>query len=85
MRTRIISLIGATQRLGYVPPHGALVLAGYASHVVEGDLRTSLASGRGRYWRSQELAGLNADIAAGRICLEQIDEAPCSSSSSSSA
>jgi hypothetical protein len=83
MRTKITNISGAEQNFGFIPPHGAS-LANGAHTVLEGDLRTVLASGRGRYTRRRELASLNNCITEGLVAVEASAE-PSSSSSYSSA
>jgi len=81
MRTRITNVSGAERHLGFVPPHGVTLASGEDA-VTDGDLRTVLASGRGRYSRSREIEALDAEIAAGNVQLETVAD-PSSSSSSS--
>lgn len=57
---------GDDKYFGYIPPHGAMIPDG-ESVTVEGDLRTLLAGGRGRYGRKSELAALDADEASGDV------------------
>ena len=83
MRTKITNTSGAEQMFGFIPPHGASLADGEHT-VLEGDLRTVLASGRGRYTRRRELASLNNCIIGGLVAVEASAE-PSSSSSSSSA
>lgn len=82
MRTRVTNTSGSKQYFGYIPPHGAELNDG-ADVVVDGDLRTVLAGGRGRYNRKRELAALDSDVDAGVVTVEQVAD-PSSSSSSSS-
>jgi hypothetical protein len=46
-RTRITNMSGVSKHFGFIPPHGK-TLADGASVELDGDLRTVLASGRGR-------------------------------------
>jgi len=79
MKTQITNTSGAALYRGYLPPHGRSLGIG-ESLVVDGDLRSQLASGRGRYNRATELAALDADCAAGDVNLAEVAE-DCSSSS----
>lgn len=69
----VIHNTGGARVLGYVPPHGRFMAAG-ASITIEGDLKTLLASGRGRFSRSRELAALDADILASRVIITDQDD-----------
>jgi len=80
MRTTITNTSGAEKTFGWIPPHGH-TLANGASVVIEGDLRTILGGGRGRYSRGQELAGLNDAVTRGQVTEEET-VGPSSSSSS---
>ena len=82
MRTKVTNTSGVDQMFGFIPPHGA-ALANGAHTVLEGDLRTVLASGRGRYNRRRELDALNGCITEGLVAVEASPD-PSSSSSSSS-
>ena len=73
MRTRILNKSGATRFFGYIPPHGAWIADG-ASVVVDGDLRTVLAGGRGRFSRSLELAAFTTDEDSGAITVTSMPE-----------
>lgn len=79
MRTKVTNTSGTTRVLGFVPPHGRQLDDG-ADVVVDGDLRTVLASGRRRYSRSREIAAMDAAIAAGTVTVEGVAD-PSSSSS----
>lgn len=82
-KTRITNTSGEDDRFfGFIPPHGK-VLDSNESVDIDGDLRTVLASGRARYSRSRELAALDVACAAGEVCLTEIAESCCSSSSAS--
>jgi hypothetical protein len=80
MKTQIENTSGAALYRGYLPPHGRS-LAAAAVVTIDGDLRSALAAGRGRYNRKTELAALDADCEAGTICLTEVVEDCCSSSS----
>jgi hypothetical protein len=82
MRTLVTNTSGATKHFCFLPPHG-LTLANGETTTVDGDLRTVLASGRGRYSGSRDVAALDAAVAAGRVSETQLPD-PSSSSSSSS-
>ena len=79
MRTRVTNPTSVAKHYGYLPAHGVKLAAG-ASVVLDGDLRTVLASGRGRYSRSHELKALYYDETNDRIVVEKVTE-PSSSSS----
>lgn len=78
-RTRITNMSGVSKHFGFIPPHGK-TLADGASVELDGDLRTVLASGRGRYSRKTELSSFDAAIAAGDVLDEDLAD-PSSSSS----
>ena len=80
MKTTVQNTSGARRFFGYLPPHGRALSNG-ASVTLDGDLRTALAAGRNRYGRPTELAALEADCAAGYVCLTEVVEECCSSSS----
>lgn len=65
-QTVITNVSGADQYFGYIPPHGATI-EDEASVTLDGDLRTILASGRGRYGRKTEIASLDSDEADGVV------------------
>jgi hypothetical protein len=79
-RTRITNNSGQRRYFGWIPPHG-IDLDDGADVVLDGDIRSVLASGRGRFSRGAELNGLDADIQAGVVAVAE--EAELSSSSSS--
>lgn len=74
MKTRINNLSGGDLYCGWLPPHGR-TLTTDQSLVIEGDLRSILASGgpAGRYSRKTSITGLNAQIDAGDIELITIE------------
>jgi hypothetical protein len=80
-RTTITNISGSSRYFGFLPPHGR-TLDDSESVTVEGDLRTVLASGRGRYSRGTELASLTVAEEGGQVTVEAAAE-PSSSSSSS--
>ena len=80
MKTQVENTSGAERFFGYLPPHGRK-LANSEDATFDGDLRSALAAGRGRYGRPTELAALETDCVAGDICLTEIVEDCCSSSS----
>lgn len=70
--TRVVNT-GDDRYIGYLPPHGRFMASG--SHfVLDGDLRSILASGRGRYSRKTELDALDSDITNGDIHLTDEDD-----------
>jgi hypothetical protein len=80
-RTKITNNTGATRIFGFIPPHG-VQLADGEDVTIDGDLRTILASGRGRYGRRTELSAFSEMEESGDILVEELAE-PGSSSSSS--
>jgi hypothetical protein len=81
-RTLVTNISGEEKHFGFVPPHGVDLEDG-GEKVVDGDLRTILAGGRGRYSRSREIAALDAAVEDGVVTVEDHPD-PSSSSSSSS-
>lgn len=79
-RTKITNVSGVKKHFGFIPPHGAELDVG-EEVVLDGDLRTVLASGRGRFSRKTEIGGLDYAIANGEVVEEPVAE-PSSSSSS---
>ena len=53
----------------------------YEERDFDGDLRSTLGGGRGRSSRVREIAALDAACVAGDICLVELVEECCSSSS----
>lgn len=80
MKTQVENTSGARRFFGYLPPHG-LTLDNSEAVTFDGDLRSALAAGRNRYGRPTELTALEADCVAGDICLTELVEDCCSSSS----
>lgn len=78
-RTRITNSSMVRRFFGFIPPHGATLAAG-GQVTIDGDLRTILASGHGRYSRKTELRALDRDLHLGHI---DVDETANPSSSSS--
>lgn len=78
MKTQITNLV-ADRFIGYLPPHGKSVDQNEAV-LVDGDLRTVLASGRNRYGRPTEIAALDEDLANGYISYVEVAEESSSSS-----
>ena len=81
MKTQVENTSGAARHFGYLPPHGQDMAVG-AAVILDGDLRSMLGGGRNRYGRKTELAALDADCVAGDVCLTELVEDCCSSSSS---
>jgi hypothetical protein len=71
MRTEITNTSGNARHFGWIPPHG-VDLANGEEITIEGELRSVLASGRNRYSRRREIAGLNADIQAGNVSVVEV-------------
>ena len=86
MKTQVENTSGAARYFGFLPPHGRSMAAA-ETLILDGDLRSVLASGRDRYSRASELAALDEACAAEDIALTELVEecaGPSSSSSSSS-
>jgi hypothetical protein len=81
MKTKVINVTGEERTFGFLPPHGRKMAAD-AELVLDGDLRSVIGSGMRRYNRSRELAGLDAACENGEICLVEVAESCCASSSS---
>ena len=79
-RTLVTNTSGVDAFYGFLPPHGKLLTDG-AAETVDGDLRTVLASGRGRYNRHREMAALDSAVAHGNVTEAPLPD-PSSSSSS---
>lgn len=80
MKTAIENTSGQDRFFGFLPPHGR-ALDNSEEITIDGDLRSALAAGRARYGRPTELAALEAACLAGEICLTEVVEDCCSSSS----
>lgn len=80
MKTQVENTSGTDRHFGYLPPHG-LDLENSEAVLIDGDLRSMLGGGRARYGRKTELAALDRDCEAGDICLTELVEDCCSSSS----
>jgi len=80
MKTTVQNTSGAERFFGYLPPHGQTIANG-ATVEIHGDLRSALAAGRNRYGRPTELKALDDDCDAGDICMLELAEECCSSSS----
>lgn len=81
-RTKVTNVSGETLHFGYLPPHG-VTLEPWEEVTYNGDLRTILASRLKA--RTQAAKSLENDVDNGYLCVEEIGEPACSSSSSSSA
>jgi hypothetical protein len=81
MKTVITNVCGKTRFYGFLPPHGRTLTANQ-SVTLPGDLRTVLASGRGRYKRERELLALDNAEKGVDIEYRNIQTAHESSSSS---
>ena len=73
MQTQVQNISGTPLFFGFLPPHGKLLAAG-ATVVLPGDLRTVLASGRGRSTRSKEIAALAHAEATGKLAVTDLSE-----------
>ena len=80
MQTNVENTSGARRFFSYLSPHGRY-LDNSEDVTVEGDLRSALASGKNRYNRKPELAALEVDCTAGDVCLVEVADDCCSSSS----
>ena len=81
MKTRVINTSGENGKvLAFLPPHGVKLDAN-ASVDIDGDLRSVLSSGRARFSRTREIAALDAACVRGDICIFEVAETCCSSSS----
>ena len=81
MKTRVVNTSGEDDKFfGFLPPHGRK-LDDNASLDVDGDLRSVLGSGRARFSRTREITALDAACARGDICIFEVAETCCSSSS----
>ena len=70
-RSKITNTSGEARHFGWFPPHGVDLAAGEEA-VIDGDLRSVLAGGLNRFNRKRELEGLDADVDAGNILLEDV-------------
>ena len=81
MKTTVINTSGVdSKHFGFLPPHGRDMDSNEEIDF-DGDLRSSLAGGRGRHSRARELAALDQACADGDICLVEVLEECCSSPS----
>lgn len=80
MKTKVINTSGAEKHFGFLPPHGR-TLDSNEELTVDGDLRSVIAGGRARSSRAREVAALDAACVAGDLCLVEVVEECCSSSS----
>ena len=81
MRSVITNTSGSSKYMGFVPPHGVEVADG-GTVTVDGDIRSILAGGRGRYGRGRELDALDEALTAGDITVVNVEDDYESSSSS---
>ena len=81
MKTQVENTSGESKYYNYLPGHGRVMTAGEVIDF-DGDLRSVIASGRGRYSRAADLAALDADCLAGTIAITELVE-ECAGSSSS--
>jgi hypothetical protein len=82
MKTKVINVTGEARHFGFLPPHGR-DMAVDAELTLDGDLRSVIGSGMRRYGRGRELTALDEACEAGDICLVEVAESCCISSSSS--
>lgn len=79
MKTRIKNVAPEARFYGFLPPHGVL-LQQSQEIFVDGDLRTILGSGRGRYSRKTEVAALDAALDGLDLEYESVPDTQSSSS-----
>jgi hypothetical protein len=79
-QTKVINTSGAEKYFGFLPQHG-VTLDDNEEVTYDGDLRTILASGRNRYSGSRAVAALQDACDNGQLCLVEIAEDCCASSS----
>ena len=82
MKTKVINVSGASKFFGFLPAHG-LTLASDGEVTLDGDLRSVLGSGRRRYNRTREITALDEACDNGDICMVEVAETCCTSSSDS--
>jgi hypothetical protein len=82
MKTKVTNVSGNRLHFGFLPPHGA-TLDAWQEVTYDGDLRTELVA-RTRGFRTQNAQSLQSCLDNGILCIEEIAEPACSSSSSSS-
>jgi hypothetical protein len=81
MKTRVINTSGEDNKyFGFLPEHGR-TFDSNESYDYDGDLRTAIAAGTARYSSRRRIAALDAACARGDICLVELAEECCSSSS----
>lgn len=80
MLTKVINTSGASKFFGFLPPHGRR-LADNGEVTLHGDLRSVLGAGRRRYNRSREITALDLACDVGDICMVEVAESCCASSS----
>lgn len=71
MQTQITNTSGAQRHFGWIPPHGR-TLENNEQILLNGDIRSVLASGMNRYNRARELQGLDTDEANGDVNITEI-------------
>lgn len=82
MKTKVINTSGvAGKHFAFLPPHGR-DMADNEEIEFDGDLRSVIASGRGRSSRVREITALDLACVEGDLCLVELVEECCSSSSS---
>ena len=79
-QTQVTNTSGKEKTFGFLPPHGVR-LANGQSKIFDGDLRTTLASGRGRYSRSTELKALQTAVDFGDLGVTELPDPPGGGSS----
>lgn len=80
MLTKVINTSGASKFFGFLPPHGRR-LTDNGEVTLHGDLRSTLGAGRNRYNRTREITALDLACSDGDICMVEVAESCCASSS----
>jgi hypothetical protein len=78
-KTKVTNVSGGSLHFGFLPPHGA-TLAAWEEVTYDGDLRTVLAARLKA--RTQHAKSLQYCLDNGLLCVEEVAEPACSSSSS---
>jgi hypothetical protein len=79
-KTKVTNVSGGSLHFGFLPPHG-VTLAAWQEVTYDGDLRTTLVA-RTKGFRTNGAKSLQACLDNGLLCVEEIAEPACSSSSS---
>jgi len=79
-KTKVTNVSGGSLHFGFLPPHG-VTLAAWEEVTYDGDLRTMLVA-RSKGFRTIGAKALQSCLDNGLLCVEEIAEPACSSSSS---